>query len=367
GRLAGGVAHDFNNLLTAMLGHADLVLAELPAGHPVRTDVEEIQRAGQRAASLTRQLLAFSRKQLLQPKVIDLNRTVGELQHMLCRLIPENIEVRLDLMPTPIHVCADPGQIQQVLLNLVVNARDAMEAGGILGIASGLAELTPELAPLYDVDDPGEYAYLAVSDTGKGMDEATRRRIFEPFFTTKPQGQGTGLGLATVYGIVRQSNGYIWVHSEPGGGSVFVVFLPRVAAPAASCGEPERRPERRGTEVVLLVEDEASVRLLAARLLRRAGYTVLEAADGAEALELVLSDPGPIDLVLTDVVMPRLGGPDLVDRLLAERPGLKVLFMSGYSERELRTDAIPASKVRLLLKPFTPDALVATVRGVLDA
>ncbi|HEX2094085.1 MAG TPA: PAS domain S-box protein, partial [Longimicrobiaceae bacterium] len=327
GRLAGGVAHDFNNLLTAIRGNAELLLLDIPPDDPGREDVEEIRRAAERAAGLTRQLLAFSRRQVLQPRVLDLNAVVLDMERMLRRLIGEDVELVTRLERTAAHVRADPGQLEQVLLNLAVNARDAMPSGGRLIVETRNARLDEELKRTYPYVVPGPYVLLAVTDTGHGMDRETQERVFEPFFTTKPR--GTGLGLSTVYGIVKQSGGYIWVYSEPENGTTFRIYLPPVEAPSEEAAPgPGAAAPTRGAETVLLAEDEETVRRLAKRVLQRSGYTVLEAADGEEALRVAEAHRGPIHLLVTDVVMPRLGGRDLAARLLAARPGLRVLYVS---------------------------------------
>jgi len=366
GQLAGGVAHDFNNLLTVIFGYSDLVLAGLPAQDPMRADVEEIRNAGRRAGELTRQLLAFGRRQVLSPRLLDLNRVVGDMEKLLRRLIGEHIELvtRLD---DGLGVCrADPGQIEQVIVNLAVNARDAMPDGGRLVISTANAVLEDEGARRQLVA-PGVYVLLQVSDTGVGMDEGVRERIFEPFFTTKELGQGTGLGLATVYGIVKQSGGHIAVESQRGEGSAFSVYLPRAegvvepTALAAAGGAPG------GRESILLVEDEEAVRALVARYLRQLGYRVLEASDGPQALA-VAAAARSIDLLLTDMVMPRLGGAELAARLRAARPGLPVLFVSGHSDQAqglLQSGAL-GKGVAFLQKPYSTDELARRLRELLD-
>jgi len=366
GRLAGGVAHDFNNLLTTILGFSGLVLDQLAPDDRLRPEIEEIHRAGERAAALTRQLLAFSRKQIVEPTVLDLNAVVSDAIKMLRRLIGEDVELEVRLQERLGAVRADRGQIEQVLVNLAVNARDAMEQGGRLAIETRDA---PGYVP-YRSEGEGlpaaPYVLLAVSDSGAGMDSETRRRIFEPFFTTKGPGKGTGLGLATVYGIVKQSGGDIWVESEPGRGTKFSVYLPRVDAPA-----PEPPPARPasftgGTETVLLVEDEEAVRRLASRVLRAAGYEVLAAGDAAEARRIWSEQGARVRLLITDVVMPGGSGPQLAQELAGESPGLLVLYMSGYTDSAIvdRSAVLPGTSY--LQKPFTPEALVEKVRRVLD-
>lgn len=367
GRLAGGVAHDFNNMLTAIVGYSDLLLTEFAHDDPGRLDVDEIRKAAERAASLTRQLLAFSRRQVLQPKVLDLNLVVADMEQMLRRLIGEDVELVSVLEPTLGCVKADPGQIEQVIVNLAVNARDAMPRGGKLTIETADAELDEAYARQHVAVVPGPYVMLAVSDTGTGMDPEIQDRIFEPFFTTKEKGEGSGLGLATVYGIVKQSGGNIWVYSEPGRGTTFKIYLPRVDEPA----EPLPRREEpgslpRGAETVLVVEDEPAVRELTARVLRGAGYTVLEAPGGEEALKWVESHRGAIHLLLTDAVMAGMSGRELAERIEATRPGTKVVYMSGYTDNAIVRHGLLEPGVALLQKPFTPIALARKVREVLD-
>ncbi|HEX8696051.1 MAG TPA: PAS domain S-box protein [Longimicrobium sp.] len=365
GRLAGGVAHDFNNLLTAIRGNAELLLLDIPPDDARREDVEEIRHAAERAAGLTRQLLAFSRRQVLQPRVLDLNAVVLDMERMLRRLIGEDVELVTRLERSAAHVRADPGQLEQVLLNLAVNARDAMPSGGRLIVETRNARLDEELKRTYPYVVPGSYVLLAVTDTGHGMDRETQERVFEPFFTTKPR--GTGLGLSTVYGIVKQSGGYIWVYSEPENGTTFRIYLPPVEAPAEEAASgPGAAAPTRGAETVLLAEDEETVRRLARRVLQRSGYTVLEAADGEEALRVAGAHRGPIHLLVTDVVMPRLGGRDLAARLLAARPGLRVLYVSGYTEEAVQRHGVLDPGIGFLEKPFTAEALAERVRRALD-
>ncbi len=367
GMLAGGIAHDFNNLLTAMLGYSELLLSRIRPGEESRHEVEEIHRAAERAASLTRQLLAFSRSQVLQPRVISLNRLVDGMQDMLHRLLGEEIGIETRLDPALGSVQADPDQMEQVLLNLAVNARDAMPRGGTLRIETSNEEVEgPGAAPRPPLE-PGAFVVLRVTDSGTGMDAATRAHIFDPFFTTKDVGRGTGLGLSTVYGIVKQSGGAIRVESEPGRGSAFTIHLPRVdGVPAA--GAPEERPVAGsgGRETILLVEDEPAVRVLAREALRERGYTVLEAGDGEEAITLAERHPEEIHLLLTDVVMPRLRGRALADRLKAARPRLKVLFISGYPDETIAQHGVLEPGVPFLEKPFAPGTLLQRVRQVLD-
>jgi PAS domain S-box-containing protein len=366
GRLAGGIAHDFNNLLTAIQGYSELALGRLETDDPQRRDIEEIRRAAERAASLTRQLLAFGRRQMLQPKVIDLNAVVADMESMLRRLIGEDVELSTDLEPNLGSVRADPGQIEQVLMNLAVNARDAMPGGGCLTISTRNGEVAVGTTRERVVIKPGPYVVLSVADTGHGMSTEVRERIFEPFFTTKEAGRGTGLGLATVYGIVKQSGGYIWVDSAPGAGSAFHIYLP---LDGAECDEAEKPHERHeapaGAETILLVEDEESVRSMIRRVLEEHGYTVLAAGNGEEALELAHEHADEIDLVFTDVVMPGMNGGELVSRLRALRPDIEVVYMSGYAEASVRQGVLETGAT-YLQKPFTPSALTEVVRRVLE-
>jgi two-component system, cell cycle sensor histidine kinase and response regulator CckA len=368
GQLAGGVAHDFNNLLTVILGYGSLLLKDLVPEDPRRAPLEGINQAADRAAALTQQLLAFSRRQVLAPRLLDLNAVVADMDKMLRRLIGEHIELSTVLAPELGLVKADPGQIEQVIMNLIVNARDAMPVGGKLTIETAHVELDEACARRRTVGTPGPYVLLAVSDTGHGMDEDTRARVFEPFFTTKEKGKGTGLGLAVVYGIVKQSGGSVWVYSEPGIGTTFKVYLPKVETASE---KPEattaNKRSRRGTETVLLVEDEAAVRSLLRDILESNGYVVLEASRAVEALEASQQHGGPIQLLLTDVVMPDVSGRKLADRLRTSRPEAKVLYMSGYTDTAIVQHGLLEPGVAFLQKPFTPDALSRKVREVLDA
>jgi two-component system cell cycle sensor histidine kinase/response regulator CckA len=366
GQLAGGVAHDFNNLLTAILGYAKFAADSLPVGDQRRHDVEEVIKAAKRAAGLTQQLLAFSRTQVLQSTLVDVNVLVTGITDMLRRLIGEHIALDLVLDPTLALVQADAGQLEQVVMNLVVNARDSMEQGGRLTIETANVQLDAASGLPNQVVLTGGYVMLTVADNGMGMDETTKRHLFEPFFTTKERGKGTGLGLATVYGIVKQSDGYIWVDSEPGQGSTFRVYLPRTEVQVETAAAPAVPVSRHlGSETVLLVEDEAGVRGLARRMLERAGYRVLDAASGQDAELIFAEHHGSIDLLITDVIMPGLSGPDLFRRLAVEQPGLKVVYISGYATEEM------ARQVKLdgrphVQKPFTADQLVSYVRSILD-
>jgi signal transduction histidine kinase/integral membrane sensor domain MASE1 len=362
GRLAGGVAHDFNNLLTVITGRSQLLLSRLPSGDRLRRDIALVQQAAERAAGLTRQLLAFSRKQVLEPKVLDLNAVVTNIGNMLRRLIGEDIHVVTDLAPRLGRVQADPGQLEQVIVNLAVNARDAMPDGGRLTIETASVELDGDFARRHPGASAGPHVMLAVADTGIGMDAVTLSQIFEPFFTTKERGRGTGLGLSTVYGIVQQHHGFIVVESKPGQGTTFKIYLPSVEGAVevvetrgALTGSP------RGSETVLLVEDEDEVRALAREVLEVNGYAVLEAANGGGALQISQRHPGPIHALLTDVVMPQISGKELAQRLSLLRPDLKVLYMSGYTG-----DGVLEPGRAFLQKPFTPEALASKLRDLLD-
>jgi two-component system, cell cycle sensor histidine kinase and response regulator CckA len=367
GQLAGGVAHDFNNMLMAITGHAQLMADELPQESVLQADLAEILRAAERSAGLTRQLLAFSRKQVLQPRRLDLNESVRSMEKMLRRLIGEDIQVHSQFARHLPDVFADPGQVEQVLLNLVVNARDAMPEGGRLTVGTEVVDLTPDDARASPAEArPGRYAVLWVSDTGIGMDQATQARIFEPFFTTKAVGRGTGLGLSTVYGIVKQSGGFVRVRSRLGHGSIFWVHLPLAEAEAERPDGQSAPHPTAGTETVLVVEDEVSVRTLVSRILRRAGYTVLEAESGAAAAQSTERHPGAIDLLLTDVVMPNMSGRAVADQLLQRYPGLRVLFMSGYTDHAIVDQGVLDPGTELIEKPFAPDVLLRRVRALLD-
>jgi PAS domain S-box-containing protein len=367
GELAGGVAHDFNNLLMVVKGHAQLLMERLPNSSPMRLSVEQVEKAADRAASLTRQLLAFGRKQVLQPRVLDLNDAVGGMIRMFSRVIGENIEMAFLPGGKLGRVKADPGQIEQVLLNLVVNARDAMPNGGRLTIETSNVELDRGYAATHTSLAPGLYVMLTVTDTGCGMNAETRSRIFEPFFTTKGPGKGTGLGLATVYGVVKQSGGYIYVYSEIGRGTTFKIYLPQVtAAPDKLSPETDRRRSARGTETILFVEDEQSVRDLVRDFLVGAGYCMLEASDGSQALRVAASHPGPIHLLITDVVMPHLSGPELARKLSSERTALKVLFISGYTDDTVFRHGVLEGGVAFLQKPFNLKALAQKIREILS-
>jgi two-component system cell cycle sensor histidine kinase/response regulator CckA len=367
GRLAGGVAHDFNNLLTVILGYSEVVLSGLSPDAPLRDVMEQIRMAGQRAARLTRQLLAFSRKQVLQPIVLDLNALLGDLEKMLGRVIGEDIDLVVRPAPGLWRVKADAGQMEQVLMNLVVNARDAMPQGGRLTLETANAELDDTYVHAHAEAHAGEHVLVSVSDTGCGMDSVTKAQVFEPFFTTKGLGQGTGLGLSTVYGIVKQSGGHIEVYSELAKGTTFKVYLPRVEAePRSNQSSASFSGNSTGSETLLLVEDEDAVRGLASLSLHLSGYKILEARNSAEALRMCEQHPGPIDLLVTDVVMPDMGGRELSARLTCLRPGLKVLYLSGYTDDAVVRHGVLSAEVAFLQKPFTVAALARKVREVLD-
>ena len=366
GRLAGGVAHDFNNLLTIINGYSELLLGSLPADSPARSLLAEIKKAGERSAALTRQLLAFSRRQFLAPRVLDLKVTVGDIEKMLRRVIGEEIELHTDLQPGLGKVRADAGQVDEVIMNLAVNARDAMPRGGRLTILTRDVELLGQQLPAEVA--PGPYVMLAVADTGCGMSPEVRARIFEPFFTTKEVGQGIGLGLATVYGIVKQSGGHIDVASQPGRGTTFRLYLPRAEEPDRQRrSEPGTVPLPGGKETVLLVEDEDVVRSLSRFVLEGKGYTVLEARNGEEALRVSQGHAGPIHLLVSDVVMPQLGGRPLAERLAHRHPGMKVLYLLGYTDDAVVRHGVQEDEVNFLQKPYSPTALAAKVREVLDS
>jgi PAS domain S-box-containing protein len=370
GKLAGGVAHDFNNLLTVITGYCELILSGLPKHGPWQHEIEGIKNAADRAAAVTRQLLAFSRKQVFQLRVVNMNSVVANLDGMLRRLIGEDIDLQAVLHDDLWNVRIDPAQIEQVIVNIAVNARDAMPEGGKLTVETANVLLDETYVQTHLGVEPGPYVMIAITDTGCGMDESTRARIFEPFFTTKEVGKGTGLGLSTVYGIIKQSSGYIWAYSEPGRGTAFKIYLPRVLQ-----GEPEHASAGRGptglapggAETILLAEDEGLVRELVIEILMQGGYTVLPARDGAEALRISEKHRGPIHLLITDVVMPRMNGRELARRMLSSRPEVKVIYISGYTENAIIHHGVLDPGMHFVQKPFRPSDLVRKVREVLDA
>jgi two-component system, cell cycle sensor histidine kinase and response regulator CckA len=368
GRLAGGIAHDFNNLLMVIQGYADLLAERIPAGDSLRRNAEQIQVAAQRAAGLTQQLLAFSRKQILAPKVLNINSVVVDMEKMLRRVIGEDIELQTSSVPDLWLIKADRSQIEQVVMNLAVNARDAMPKGGRLTIETANVEFDDAVSHPNTAIPAGKYVMLAVTDNGCGMDEKTKAHIFEPFFTTKEKGKGTGLGLATVYGVVKQSGGFVWVYSEEGHGTTFKIYLPRIEDAVSLAGrEPSvgSRNLPKGSEVVLLVEDEAGVRDLAREYLQMSGYTVIVAEDGHTALELAAMHAGQIHLLMTDVVMPGIGGHELAERVMKLRPEIKVLYMSGYTDQAVTQHGVLGQDAALLQKPFTLAALASKLREIL--
>ncbi len=365
GRLAGGIAHDFNNLLTVIAGRIYLLMSQLPAGHAMRRDLQLIEQTGERAATLTKQLLAFSRKQILAPTVLDLNNVVGSMKQLLERVLGEDIDLIIDLDPSPGRVLADQGQLEQVILNLAINARDAMPDGGQLVLETSNVEVDDTYLRQHVDLRPGSYVTLAVTDTGIGMTPETLARIFEPFFTTKEVGRGTGLGLATAYGIVKQSNGHITVYSEPGHGTTFRVYLPNAEGDVAAAVAIETSAPS-GTETVLLVEDDLNLRTLAREILQQQGYIVLEAEDAADALRIADQYAGSIHLVITDVVMPKMNGPTLARAIQEHRPDAKVLYMSGYTDDAIVRHGVLEPGTPFLQKPFTPGTLARKIRQVLD-
>lgn len=368
GRLAGGIAHDFNNLLSVVLGYSISIASELPEDSAMRADLEEIRRAGERAAELTQQLLAFGRQQVLEPRVVDLNDVMLRVDRMIRRILGEDIE----LVTLPAHplwkVKVDPGQIEQVILNLAINARDAMPEGGRLTVETGNLTIDDDYAQLNVGSAPGPHVMLSVSDTGIGMPKETQAKIFEPFFTTKEKGKGTGLGLSTVFGIVKQSGGHIWLYSEPGKGTTFKLCFPRTVEVGDSVAPSELPPVAapRGTETVLLVEDDTQLRALARTILVRHGYAVLDAPNPVEALRISAGFPGKIALLVTDVVMPHMNGRELSRKLLELRPDTKVLYMSGYTDNAIVHNGILDAGVAFLQKPLTPAVFARKVRQVLD-
>ncbi|MEO8178036.1 MAG: response regulator [Deltaproteobacteria bacterium] len=370
GQLAAGVAHDFNNLLSVILGYSELLISDMRQSDPIRADLEQIRAAGVRAEQLTRQLLAFSRQQVLQPQLVDLSKVVTGMEEMLGRLLGASVELTANGASAMALVRVDPGQMEQVIMNLAVNARDAMPTGGGITIETAAVLLDEAYARAHVGVTPGPHVLLSVTDTGTGMDKATQARIFEPFFTTKAQGEGTGLGLATVFGIVQQSGGTIGVHSEPGHGTRFELYFPTAdpaEAGAPVLALPDRLAAVRGSETILLVEDEERVRVLARSILRKYGYTVLEAQSPGDAILLCEQHPGTIHLLLTDVVMPRMGGRLLAERLAPIRPAMKVLYMSGYTNDASMREGIQQSTIAFIQKPLTPEGLARKVRVVLES
>ena len=366
GKLSGGIAHDFNNLLGVIIGYSEALQESIAADNPLREAIDEIQKAGKRAATLTQQLLAFSRKQVLEPKILDLNAIVVDMEKMLRRLIGEDVELKFKMPPDLGKVKADRGQLEQVILNLAVNARDAMPRGGQLRIETENAELGEEDVIRHRYVNAGPYVMLKVTDTGTGMDLETQSHIFEPFFTTKEKGKGTGLGLATVYGVVKQSDGYIWLESELGKGTTFRIYLPRVEGAAEKPKEAAPVKKGDGPRTILLVEDEPSLRKLTRKTLTDMGYVVLEADNAAHAIEVAHRTESPIDLLLTDVIMPGMSGGDLAKQLSPESPHMRVLFMSGYTDGAIEVRGSLPPGLVVLRKPFTRDTLLRTVAAALE-
>jgi PAS domain S-box-containing protein len=365
GRLAGGVAHDFNNMLTVISGYNRMMLDGMAPDDPLRSDAEEIQIAAERAAALTNQLLAFSRRQIMRPRVVAVNSIVSHIERMLHRLIGEDITLTLGLREDAGNIRTDPGHIEQAIVNLVVNSRDAMPDGGRIAIETANVVLDSTYARTHMGVRPGEFVMIAVTDTGHGMDAETRRHIFEPFFTTKAKGKGTGLGLATVYGMVKQSGGDIWVYSEPGHGTIFKLYFPRIAAPADDIETDAELSNFHGSETVLVVEDEHAVRDLTVKILRQLGYEVLYAGSGPEAMAAAHNFQGEIALLLTDVVMPGMSGRQLADELQTHRPNIRVLYLSGYTEDTVVTHGVLDAGVDFLPKPFSREVLATKIREVL--
>jgi len=368
GRLAGGVAHDFNNMLTVISGYNRMLLDDLSPLDPLRGNAEEILKAADRAAALTNQLLAFSRRQIIRPRVLNPNSILSNTQKMLRRLIGEDIQLVLNTATDTGNMRADPTHIEQAIVNLAVNARDAMPAGGLITIETSNVHLDENYTRTHLGMQPGEFVMIAMSDTGHGMDSETRRHIFEPFFTTKERGKGTGLGLATVYGMVKQSGGDIWVYSELGKGTTFKLYFPRVSDPVSESADGDaNQPKALGSETVLVVEDEKAVRDLTVKMMRQLGYNVLAAANGEEAIEIGRSHTGHIALLLTDVVMPNMSGRQVADLLLASRPGIRVLYLSGYTENTVVHHGVLEEGVSFLPKPFSREALGKKVREILGS
>lgn len=366
GRLAGGVAHDFNNMLTIITGFNQMLLDQLSTVDPLRGHAEEILKAANRAAALTHQLLAFSRRQMSQPRLLDINSVIRDAVKMIGRLIGEDVELTVKLQPGIGTVRADPRQIEQVILNLATNSRDAMPIGGQLTIETAGVELDKSYARTHLGVQPGPYVMLALSDTGAGMTTEVKKHIFEPFFTTKEPGKGTGLGLSTVYGIVKQNGGDIWLYSEPGKGTTFKIYLPRVAGETEEVSEQRAAVPEKGHGTILVVEDEEGVRHLLRHVLAQHGYTVLEAGDSADAIQASAAHQGKIDLLLTDVILPKASGRQVAQRLLTERPDMRILFISGYTENAIAHHGVIDAGVHFLSKPFTTESLLAKIREVLQ-
>ena len=367
GRLAGGVAHDFNNVLSVILSYSELILGDLPPGESLWKDVEEIRKAAKRAAGLTRQLLLFSRQQASEPRVLNLNEALFGMEAMLQRIVGEDIELQTVMSPDIGRICIDPIHVEQVIMNLVVNARDAMPTGGTINIETAEISLQENYAQSHTPAEPGQYVMLIVRDTGSGMDKEIQTRIFEPFFTTKEKGKGTGLGLSTVFGIVRQNGGGIWVESEPEKGACFKVYFPRVDRAVDLVRSITAPTTLRGSETILLVEDEDQVRAVALSALQRQGYEVISAHDGNEALHICERHPGLIHLLLTDVVMPQMSGPELAKRAVSLRPKMKVLCMSGYIDETVVRHGLYETGIAFLQKPIAPAMLARRIREILDA
>jgi two-component system, cell cycle sensor histidine kinase and response regulator CckA len=365
GRLAGGVAHDFNNMLTVISGYNRMILDELSPLDPLRGYAEEILKAADRAAALTNQLLTFSRRQIMKPRVVNVNSVIEQTEKMLRRLIGEDVTLEFGLSPELGNIRADPGHVEQAIMNLAVNARDAMPTGGRLTIETSNTQLDENYARTHMGVAPGDFVMIAVSDTGIGMDAETKRRIFEPFFTTKEKGKGTGLGLATVYGIIKQAGGDIWVYSEPHKGTTFKLYFPRVKDSVTDLPSADTDSPQGSNQTILVVEDEKAVRELTVKMLQRLGYSVLIAASGAEAIEISRAHTGGISLLLTDVVMPNMSGRQLADILQPARPGMKVIYLSGYTENTVIHHGVLDSGIEFLPKPFSREVLAKKIRDVL--